>query len=429
MSVVVALTGTIIDSRQKRESQEIIEMAVKMTDVYERDGVRALDKALRYLAKEENIRAFLLDELNRPVSRINLPKDWLAFTQPLTTKRLQERTRRGFRAYTVSSSSGHHYTFVAHAVGHTGYHRWFTHLPVLQLFSALVIVALFTAFITWRITNPLSRLRQATNAFALGQLDARVGLKVMCRKDEIGQLGTAFNNMAERISKLLNNQQRLFRDISHELKTPLARQQIALELLSRKLPEQDQAGIVRIEREIGRMDQLIDQVLTLLRLEQGQLTNAYEEYDVRSAIEYVVSDATFEAQNSNKVMLDIPTMRPIYGNEELTLRAIENIIRNALKYAGEQGQVLISAEQGKEWLTIIIADEGPGVPEEALPHLFEPFYRVEESRNQQAGGYGIGMSIAEQAIRSQGGCIEASNRPQGGLQVTIRLPVKAHAQA
>ena len=429
MSVVVALTGTIIDSRQKRESHEIIELAVKVTDTYEKKGHRALAKALRELDEEDHIRAFILDEQNRPVSRVNLPKDWLSFTQPLTIQRMQERTRRGLHAHSISSSSGRKYTFVAHVARNRGYQGWFPHLPALQLLTALAIVALFTAFITWRITHPLSRLKKATNAFALGKLSSRVDNRVVARKDEIGQLGSAFNNMAERISMLLSNQQRLFRDISHELRTPLSRQQIALELLSRKIPEQDQAGIARIEREINRMDHLIDQVLTLLRLEQGESTQPYEEYDIREAIAQIVVDATFEAQNSEKVVLNIPSVKPIYGSQELTGRAIENIIRNALKYSGDTGQVWINVELGKEWLKVTIADEGPGVPAEALPHLFEPFYRVEESRNQQSGGYGIGMSIAEQAIRSQGGNIVASNRSEGGLQVTICLPIKASLES
>ena len=284
-------------------------------------------------------------------------------------------------------------------------------------------MASLTAFITWRITNPLNRLRQATNAFARGEFEARVDDKVCCRKDEISQLGLAFNNMAERISLLLSNQQRLFRDISHELRTPLARQQIALELLARKLPEKDQAGTERIEREIGRMNELIDQVLTLLRLEQGENKPEPCNYNLGNLIHQVVHDATFEAQNDDKISLNLPDSCNLMGCPELTSRALENIIRNALRYTGDEGKVYINVSQGKEWLSISIADDGPGVPEESLKHLFEPFYRVEASRNQQAGGYGIGMAIAEQAMRSQGGNIKASNRSEGGLQIDISLPI------
>ncbi|MDP6189759.1 MAG: ATP-binding protein, partial [Gammaproteobacteria bacterium] len=284
--------------------------------------------------------------------------------------------------------------------------------------------ALLTAFITWRITNPLASLRRATNDFARGQFDTRVDNKVICRRDEISQLGQSFNHMAERISLLLSNQQRLFRDISHELRTPLARQQIALELLARKLDPKDQSSIERIEREIERMNELIDQVLTLLRLEQGKNQPEGSDYDLAELVQQVVHDATFEAQSDDKIKLTLSSSCRLQGHPELTSRALENIIRNAVRYTGDKGKVYIDVTRSKEWLCINIADDGPGVPEAALTHIFEPFFRADESRNQQAGGYGIGMAIAEQAIRSQGGTISARNRSEGGLEISLRLPLQ-----
>lgn len=422
-AAVVTLTGTIIENRQKLESHQIIEIAMELTDVYEKKGRKKLAHELREVDEDHGIKAFILDDHKRPISRVNLPKDWLSFAQPLNPQRLAERASRGLRVYHISSSSGTRYTFVARVNRDHAYQYWFPHLPALQLFTALIIVASLTAFITWRITSPLNRLRRATNAFARGEFEARVDETVCSRKDEISQLGLAFNNMAERISLLLSNQQRLFRDISHELRTPLARQQIALELLARKLPEKDKAGTERIEREIGRMNELIDQVLTLLRLEQGDNKPEETNYDLSNLIHQVVHDATFEAQNDDKISLNLPESCSLLGCPELTSRALENIIRNALRYTSEQGKVYINVSKGKEWLSISIEDDGPGVPEESLKHLFEPFYRVEESRNQQAGGYGIGMAIAEQAMRSQGGSITANNRAEGGLKIDIRLPL------
>ncbi len=422
-AAVVTLTATIIEDRQHIESHQIIEIGMELADDYEEHGRNKLDHELREAQKFYGVRGFMMDSANRPISRINLPKDWLSFTQPLTPERFNQRRLRGFKAYRISSSSGNMYTFVARVEHESAYLYWYSHLPALQLGLALIIVALFTAFITWRITDPLNRLRKATNAFAQGKFDARVDEKVICRKDEISQLGQSFNNMAERIAMLLSNQQRLFRDISHELRTPLARQQIALELLARKLPDHDQAGVARIEREIGRMNELIDQVLTLLRLEQGEQAVSKEDYDIGALISQLVNDATFEAQDEDKVNLHLPEQTTLTGCPELTARCLENIIRNALRYTGEEGQVNIDVSKGKEWLEINIKDDGPGVPEAALKHLFEPFYRVEDDRNQQSGGYGIGMAIAEQAIRSQGGTIVANNRPTGGLQITIRLPL------
>ena len=358
---------------------------------------------------------------------MNLPEDWLSLALPLTPNRFVERTKRSLRAYRISSSSGRMYVFIARIFPNNSYQGWIKHLPALQVTTALIIVALLTAFITWRITNPLASLRRTTNAFARGQFDTRVDNKVIGRKDEISQLGQSFNHMAERISLLLSNQQRLFRDISHELRTPLARQQIALELLARKLPPQEQGSVARIEREIEHMNELIDQVLTLLRLEQGESPPQASDYDLSKLVHQVVHDATFEAQSDDKIKLTLPSSCRLQGHPELTFRALENIIRNAVRYTGDKGKVYIDVMRSKEWLCISIADEGPGVPEADLSHLFEPFFRADESRNQQAGGYGIGMAIAEQAMRSQGGTISATNRPQGGLEITLRLPLQHHS--
>jgi two-component system sensor histidine kinase CpxA len=170
------------------------------------------------------------------------------------------------------------------------------------------------------------------------------------------------------------------------------------------------------------MSILIDQVLALLRLEQGESPPETFEYDIAELIRLVVHDATYEAQNENKIQLDLPPSLTLQGYPETTSRALENIIRNAIRYSGDNGKVYIQINRTKGWVDIVIADDGPGVPESALANLFEPFFRVDESRNQQAGGYGIGMAIAEQSMRTQGGSIAASNRPQGGLEVTLRLP-------
>jgi two-component system sensor histidine kinase CpxA len=245
---------------------------------------------------------------------------------------------------------------------------------------------------------------------------------VGCRKDEIGEVGLAFNHMAERISLLVSNQQRLFRDISHELRTPLARQQIALELLARKLPDTEHQSLHRIEREIERMNALIDQVLTLLRLEQNDQSPTIETYDLSHLLCKLIQDAQFEAQSKDQVHLQQPDNNLLTGQPELVSRAVENILRNAMRYTPNNAGVFLQVDNYKDTVVIRIEDEGEGVPEDSLKHLFEPFYRVESSRNQQIGGYGVGMAIAEQAIRAQGGTIEAINRVTGGLRVDITLP-------
>ncbi len=419
---VATLSEIIVEKRDQDQYQRVIKLGIKAADIYETKGPSELTVWLRYIDQEFAVKGFMLDSQRRPISLANLPKNWLEFTLPLTQRRLSERNLRGFQPYRISSSSNRIYTFVAHRDDRGSYPAWLKHLPILQIITALIIVALLTAFVTWRITNPLRKLKQATDSFARGNLDIRLPNRVECRNDEIGEVGLAFNHMAERISLLVSNQQRLFRDISHELRTPLARQQIALELLARKLPDTEHQSLHRIEREIERMNALIDQVLTLLRLEQNSQSPSIEAYDLSDLLYKLTQDAQFETQSKDQIHLQQPEKNPLTGQPELVSRAVENILRNAIRYTPDDGRVFLQVDMHKDTVVIRIEDEGEGVPEDSLKHLFEPFYRVEASRNQQSGGYGVGMAIAEQAIRAQGGRIEASNRSSGGLRVDITLP-------
>ena len=419
---VATLSEIIVEERDQDQYQRVVRLGIKAADIFETNGPAELTAWLRYIDQEFDVKGFMLDSKRRPISLANLPKNWLQFALPLTQNRLSERHLRGFQPYRISSSSDRIYTFVAHRDNRGPYPAWLKHLPILQVFTALVIVALLTAFVTWRITDPLRKLKQATDSFARGNLDTRLTNLVGARKDEIGEVGLAFNHMAERISLLVSNQQRLFRDISHELRTPLARQQIAIELLARKMPETEHQSLHRIEREIDRMNALIDQVLSLLRLEQQGQSPVDETYDLGALLQKLTQDAQFEAQSKHQVLLQQPPHIVLTGQPELVSRAVENILRNAIRYTSADGRVFLQVEKRKDNVVIRIEDEGEGVPDDALKRLFEPFYRVETSRNQQSGGYGVGMAIADQAIRAQGGTIEASNRSTGGLRVDINLP-------
>ena len=419
---VATLSEIIVEKRAQDQYQRVVRLGIKAADIYETKGTAELTVWLRYIDQEFDVKGFMLDSKRRPISLANLPKNWLEFTLPLTQNRLSERQLRGFQPYSISSSSNRIYTFVAHRDNRGPYPAWLKHLPILQVITALVIVALLTAFVTWRITDPLRKLKQATDSFARGNFDTRLPILIGFKRDEIGEVGLAFNHMAERISLLVSNQQRLFRDISHELRTPLARQQIALELLARKLPDTEHQSLQRIEREIERMNDLIDQVLTLLRIEQNGQSPTIETYDLSDLLYKLTQDAQFEAQSKHQVHLQQPDKSLLTGQPELVSRAVENILRNAMRYTVDDSQIFLQVETHKDTVVIGIEDEGEGVPEESLKHLFEPFYRVEASRNQQSGGYGVGMAIAEQAVRAQGGSIEASNRSSGGLRVEITLP-------
>lgn len=425
---VATLSEIIVQERDQDQYQRVVKLGIKAADIFETKGSADLTEWLHYIRLEFGVTGFMLDEKRRPISLAHLPKNWLEFTLPLTQHRLSERNLKGFQPYTISSSTDRIYTFVALRVNSGPYPAWLKHLPILQIVTALLIVALLTAFVTWHITGPLRKLKQATHSFARGNLDTRLSNVAHQKNDEIGEVGLAFNHMAERISLLVSNQQRLFRDISHELRTPLARQQIALELLARKIPDAEHQSLHRIEREIERMNALIDQVLTLLRLEQSDQNPIAETYDLSDLLCKITQDAEFETQSTHQIHLRQPQQNLLTGQQELVSRAVENILRNAIRYTPADGRVFIKVEARAQAVVIRIEDEGEGVPEASLKHLFEPFYRVEACRNQQSGGYGVGMAIAEQAIRAQSGTIEASNRTAGGLRVDITLPKKLPTQ-
>lgn len=262
------------------------------------------------------------------------------------------------------------------------------------------------------LTRPLLRLQEATRALAAGNLDSRALAQVGQRRDEISELAADFDRMAERLGKLLNAQQRLLRDVSHELRSPLARLQVAVGLLERDgLPE---ATLTRIESEIQRLEALIQQLLTLARLESAQ-EFPLEAVELRELLETVVTDANFEAGADDRVILVDSSPVILMANPPLLHSALDNVLRNALNHTpqGTPVQVRLSAQQHQA--LIEVRDAGPGVPIAELPHLFEPFYRAAGSSQ----GSGLGLAIAARAVRLHGGEIRAVN--DGGLRVEIWL--------
>ncbi len=272
--------------------------------------------------------------------------------------------------------------------------------------------------------SPVKNLRQATNLLAEGDLSVRVGPKMGRRRDELADLGRDFDRMAERLQILMVSQRRLLGDISHELRSPLARMNVALELAEQTANDDTQIYLQRIYRESGRLNELIGQLLALARLESGDTKDRETPVNLSELIEEVAHDADFEAK-SNKcgVVITHNDDAQTIGNIELLRSAIENVVRNAIRYTGEATQVEIEQRQKNGEALIRVRDHGPGVPEEALSELFRPFYRVAPARDRQSGGVGLGLAIAERAIKAHGGSISASNASGGGLLVEFRLPL------
>ncbi len=277
------------------------------------------------------------------------------------------------------------------------------------------------------LTAPLIKLRAAARKLAQGKLDTRVGASVGKRADEYGDLAQDFDLMADRIQQAVLSQRRLLGDISHELRSPLSRLTVALEL-ARKNAGQDAAGYLgRIEIEAERMNQLIGQLLTLSRLESQDPMPTESALYLDELLQSVVADADFEAAGQKRGVRLISADRcQVNGSDELLKSAVENVVRNAIRYAPEDSTVEVTLAletRGAAGEAVIqIRDHGPGILEASLEHIFEPFYRVGDARDRQSGGTGLGLAIAGRAVRLHGGLITARNAPGGGLLVEIRLP-------
>ena len=233
--------------------------------------------------------------------------------------------------------------------------------------------------------------------------------------------------MAGRLQELIGSQKQLLSDVSHELRSPLARLQVALGLARKREPGQCGIELDRIEREAELLNQMIGQLLSLSRLESGVTPPSAGTLDLSGILTEVVKNADFEARALNRrVQISDCVPATIRANESLLKSALENVVRNAVKYTAEDTSVDVSMRPDSEHasqLTIQVRDHGPGVPEEMLTRLFEPFVRIGESRDRKSGGYGLGLAIAKRAIELHGGAISASNVADGGLNVRIRLPL------
>jgi signal transduction histidine kinase len=284
------------------------------------------------------------------------------------------------------------------------------------------MAALSALLLAKSLSSPIVRLQRATRGLAAGALDTRVGKPIVQRKDEVGTLARDFDAMADKIQALITDKETLLRDVSHELRSPLARIRIALALAERKAGVAAQGDLGRIEQETEKLDQLVGQILALARLRTSPLEQ-FVDVDLAQLLTEVVENARFEHPD-NSIAYETGVVPTIQGNSAELASAVENVLRNALLHSGPRAAVAVELRQLGGEIKIIVSDNGPGVPEEQLERLFEPFYRVDPSRDHKTSGYGIGLAIASSVIKRHGGKIVARNRPEGGLAVTFTLPVE-----
>jgi len=291
---------------------------------------------------------------------------------------------------------------------------------------ALVITSLVGTVVCFLLARflsaPIHELRAATHAIAAGDLGVRVGTTLGERRDEIAMLALDFDAMSERLRVLLESRQQLLRDISHELRSPLARLQLALGLARR--PDADLAReLDRIERETQRLDELIGEIMSLCRLDDPARQLEAEPVTLDELLEGLCDAVAVEAEAAGvRVDRRCPPELAIRGDRELLYRALENVVRNAIRFSPRGGLVTVSAEAADSGVVVRIADQGPGVPAELLGRIFEPFFRVGSARDRDSGGNGIGLAITARVMGLHGGRVSARNRESGGLLVELRLP-------
>lgn len=387
---------------------------------YQRDGKAELARYIESLRHDLGIQAGLYDsfghELSGSGSPPAVPNDLLDYPDD----ELMVRPHPRIAGIRLQAPGGPRFMFVARLPKREGWGFWSRALA----FSFVITGAVLCFLLARHVTAPVVHLRAATARFSRGELSARITLpSVLERRDEIGGLAKDFNQMASRIETLLKSQQRLIADVSHELRSPITRLSLALGLIRRKREGDPRTALARMEREVERLNTLIGQLLTLSRLESLDQPPPAEPINLSALVRDVAADADFEAANMNRSvrLLDCANCS-VHGAPDLLRSAVENVVRNALKYTSPNGEVQVRLFNGSKTATIVVEDEGPGVAPEALHHIFEPFYRVDEARDRRSGGTGLGLAITRQIVTLHGGSVRALNREAGGLEMRITLP-------
>ncbi|SHN43897.1 Signal transduction histidine kinase [Duganella sacchari] len=295
--------------------------------------------------------------------------------------------------------------------------------PWVPIAAATLASLLFAVLLAWYFSRPIRALRQAFDAAANGDLSPRFASDSGKAGNELNDLGRDFDRMSARLRSLIDGQTRLLHDVSHELRSPLARLQAAIGLAHQQ-PEKWSASMERIERESVRMDKLVGELLTLARLEAGAIKASQEEISMADLLDQIADDARYEATSQHRTVIQEGDADvQVIGQSDLLGRAIENVVRNAIKHSPEGGEVQLQARAlpDASQLVIRVLDRGPGVAPADLDTIFQPFFR---SSSASAEGHGLGLAIARHVIEAHGGSIRASNRAGGGLCVEMTLPVK-----
>lgn len=408
--------------------------AQQLVQAYETGGATGLSTRLDLLSNNLKFQAFLFDDQGRELTGRPVP-DWAQRlskgVEPQPNDWLHRFSTRRLVSQQVITAAGRRYLMAAEVPPRP----W---LPALRqkppgagleiLAMAVLVSGIICYLLAGYLTSDVSRLRVAAQQLAAGDLSARAVAPSDRRRDEIAQLVRDFNTMADRLQDLVSAQSRLLNDISHELRSPLARLSVALGLAWQRTGPEAHSVLERIELEANRLNELIGRLLTLARLEGGDDAMGRTPISLEELVRDVAKDADFEAQSRQcRVRCVVQDEMTIFGSPSLLHSAVENVVRNAMRHTREGTEVelrlALESREGTDEAVIRVTDRGPGVPKEALDKLFRPFYRLDNARDRQTGGVGLGLAITERAVRLHGGTVRAANRPEGGLMVEIRLPI------
>jgi two-component system sensor histidine kinase CpxA len=453
--LAILVTIALRPARHGVESQapQILAEAV---NAYQSGGERGAHDYVEELWRTQRMRAFVFDPTGHELAGRLVPP-WIEDVRQGIAPRGGPLRRRGWmdklmpdpvlrQALTLD---GKRYTLVLELPAGPRVFFGPHEIPGLGITIAVITSGLMCYLLAWSLTSPVTRLRKAAQSLAAGDLSARTGAPASGRRDELAELMRDFDRMAERIEGLVDSQSRLLKDVSHELRSPLARLSVALGLARQKASPEiapELAGSLnRIELEADRLNQLIQRLLTISRLESRTDGLRKTILSLRELVEQVAHDAEYETpgrgcrvttlantlSNTTTNTLANTTVEAadefmVEADPDLLRSAVENVVRNATRYTAEGTTVEVRLERQRtahgDELVIRVLDSGPGVPEEALEKIFEPFYRLDDARNRQTGGAGLGLSIADRAVRLHGGQLRASNRNEGGLEIEIRIP-------
>jgi two-component system OmpR family sensor kinase len=395
-------------------------LAQQWTERYEENGEDAAQALLEKRKRRYHIDVQVLNESGDPVVRGTFPKRAAAFEARQNDSNDRHLPWRRLTDEYTSPKTGETYLLI-YRIPHPeldAWHRESLLWPLSALGIALVVLTLFSLLVTLSITRPLSRLRGAVHDLGQTTYQQNSLARLANRRDEFGVLANDFNRMGARLQSLIGSQRQLLRDVSHELRSPLARLRIALALAERAGPEEREKLWPRLTRECDRLEALISEILVLARVDADNASA--EEVDLNALLSAVQKDAGM-ASPEQQIELQAEQQLHLKGWPTMLERALDNLLRNAQRFnpAGQAIEVL-ALRQG-ERIVISVRDHGPGVDVEHLPQLGEPFFRAP---GQSAAGHGLGLAIARRAAERHGGSLVLGNHPEGGFIASLELPLE-----